>query len=270
VSARSKRRRSSFEVPALAERGLSERQQRTLTAIGVVLAVLIGGAGLTVVVSRLGVHDPVPEQGTSTADIGLPHPEEYQAWPSPALFGPIADRAADRTPLRVEEVFAVKTVRSDKLTLKLLDRRLDPACAPVMWGGSALARLAGTGCSQAARGLYLSADRRYVAQYTLFNMANAKAAGEFVRQMSTLYRGGGWVRALESETATFGTDGYAEGSGYAMGHYAGFAWVARADGREPTAKDDFVGLALAARAAEKAVYRRVVNVTGPSPAPAAG
>ncbi|MEO3812868.1 hypothetical protein ABGB17_28030 [Sphaerisporangium sp. B11E5] len=260
----SKRRRSSFEVPALSERGLSERQQRTLTAVGVVLAVLIGGTGLTFVVSRLGIHDPVPEPGTS-AEIGLPHPEEYQAWPSPALFGPIADRTADRTPLRAEEVFAVKTVRGDKLTLKLLNRRLD-ACAPVMWGGSALARLAETGCSQAVRGLYLSADRRYVAQYTLFNMADAKRAGDFVQQMSTLYRGGGWVRALESDAATFGVDGYAEGSGYAMGHYAGFVWVARADGREPTPKDDFVSLTLAARAGEKAVYRRVVAVTGPSPA----
>ncbi|MFC6082844.1 hypothetical protein [Sphaerisporangium aureirubrum] len=268
MSARSKRRKASFDVPALSERGLNERQQRILTAVVVILVVLIGGTALTFVVSRLGVRDPVPEQG-SAADIGLPHPEEYQAWPSPALFGPIADRAADRTPLRAEEVFAVKTVRSDKLTLKLLNRRLD-SCAPAMWGGSALARLAGTGCSQAVRGLYLSADRRYVAQYTLFNMANAKAAGDFVQQMATLYRGGGWVRALESDAAAFGTDGYAEGSGYAMGHYAGFVWVARADGREPTAKDDFVTLTLAVRAGEKAVYRRVVAVTGPSSSPAAG
>lgn len=244
-------------------------QQRVLTAVGVILAVLIGGAGLTYVVSRVGVHEPPAEQGGSAADIGLPHPEEYQAWPSPALFGPIADRAADRTPLRAEEVFAVRTVKSDKLTLKLLNRRLDD-CAPAMWGGSALASLAGTGCTQAVRGLYLSADRRYVAQYALFNMADAKKAADFVQHMATLYRGGGWVRALESDAATFGVDGYAEGSGYAMGHYAGFVWVARADGQEPTAKDDFVSLTLAARAAEKAIYRRVVAVTGPSPAPAAG
>ncbi|MFC4532893.1 hypothetical protein [Sphaerisporangium dianthi] len=268
ASARSKRRRASFEVDALSERGLTQRQQRLLLGAGTVVAVLVGGFGLTAVVSTLGVSDPPADEGSSAADaIGLLSPDDYQAWPSPKLFAPIGDRKADQAPLRAEEVFSVKTVRSGKLTLKLADRRLD-ACAPAMWGGSVLAKLGETGCTQAVRGLYLSADRRYVAQYTLFNMADAAAAGGFVQQMSTLYRGGGWVRPLESKAAAFPQDGYSEASGHVMGHYAGFVWVARTDGQEATPKDDFVSLALGARAAEKAVYRRVVAVTGPAAPPA--
>ncbi|MEV6981956.1 hypothetical protein AB0M95_11950 [Sphaerisporangium sp. NPDC051017] len=267
MSARSKRRRSSFEVPALAERGLTQRQQRVLIAVGTVLAVLVGGFGLTLVVSTLGIRDQSPEPSSGDL-IGLPHPDDYQAWASPKLFAPIGGREADASPLKAEEVFGAKTLKSGALTLRLLDHRLDDACAPVVWGGSVLAELGKAGCTQAVRGVYLSADRRYVAQYTLFNLASSEAADGFVQAMSTLYRGGGWVRPLESKTAVFSGDGYTEGSGHAMGHYAGFVWVGRVDGRDPGPKDDFVSLTLAARGAEKAIYRRVVSVGGPPPLPA--
>ncbi len=265
---KSKRRRASFEVEALSERGLTERQQRILFAVGTVLVVLLGGFGLTAIVSTLGVSAPASEQGSAADSIGLPHPDEYQAWPSPKLFAPLADRKADATGLKAEEVFGTKTLKSGKLTLKLLGRRLDGACAQVMWGGEVLAKLATTGCTQAVRGLYLSADRRYVAQYTLFNLAGQADAERFVQEMATLYRGGGWIRPLESPSASFVTDGYTEASGHAMGHYAGFVWVGRLDGQEPGPKDDFVSLTLAVRGAEKAIFRRVVAVTGPETPPA--
>jgi hypothetical protein len=268
VSGRSKRRRSSFEVSALSERGLTERQQRILFGVGTVLLVLLGGFGLTAIVSALGVSQPVPEQSTPDDALGLPRPDQYEAWVSPKLFAPIADRKADAVPLRAEEIFPTRTVKSGKLTLRLLGRRLDSACAPVMWGGGVLAKLAETGCTQAVRGLYLSSDRRYVAQYTLFNMASSKAADGFVQEMSSQYRGGGWVRSLESKAATFVTNGYTEASGHAMGHYAGFVWVGRADGQEATPKDDFVSLALSVRGGEKAIYRRVVAVSGLATPPA--
>ncbi|GII76912.1 hypothetical protein Sru01_18940 [Sphaerisporangium rufum] len=264
---RARRRRSSFEVEALSERGLGRRQQKILIAVVTVVVVLAGGFGLTLVVSTLGVRTPPPEQGSAADAIGLARPADYQGWNSPKPFGPIADRRADASPLRAEEVFAARTLTGGKLRLRLLDRRLDGACAPVMWGGGALAALARTGCTQAVRGIYLSADRRYVAQYTLFNMSGAAAAEAFVKEMAILYRGGGWIRPLESGGAAFSPDGYSEASGQAMGHYAGFVWVARADGKEPAGKDDFVSLALAARGGEKAIYRRVVAVTGPGTPP---
>ncbi|GII65772.1 hypothetical protein Skr01_58570 [Sphaerisporangium krabiense] len=267
MSARNKRRRSSFELPALAERGLTRRQQRALMIVGTVLAVFAGGFALTAIVSTLGVSDAAPGQNSGDL-IGLPEPDDYQAWPSPKLFGPIADRGADPAPLRAEEVFNVKTLKSGGVTLRLAERRLDDTCAPAVWGGGVVSRLGQTGCTQAARGVYLSADRRYVAQYTLFNMASAQAADAFVRDMATLYRGGGWMRALQSEATVFSGDGYTEGSGHAMGHFAGFVWVGRADRREPGPKDDFVSLSLAVRGAEKAIYRRVVAVTGPQASPA--
>ncbi|GGL10255.1 hypothetical protein Sme01_32360 [Sphaerisporangium melleum] len=267
-SARSKRRRPSFEVDALSERGLTRGQQRLLIAAGTVIAVLAGAFGLTALFSTLGVSDPPVEEGSAAEAIGLLSPSDYQAWPSLKLFAPIDRREADRTPLRAEEVFSIKTVRSGKLTLKLAARRLDGACAPAVWGGKLLAELGETGCTQVVRGLYVSADRRYLAQYTLFNMADTAAADRLVRELSTLYRGGGWVRPLESGAVVFPQDGYSEASGHVMGHYAGLVWVARADGQEATPRDDFVTLTLAARAAEKAVYRRVVTAGGPAASPA--
>jgi hypothetical protein len=98
----------------------------------------------------------------------------------------------------------------------------------------------------------------------MLDVAGVEAANGLVEALSTLHRGG-WVVPLPSTRATF--RGYTEASGHAMGHYVGLVWIGRADGAEPSARDDFVTLGLTVREVEKAVYRRVVAVTGVAPVP---
>ena len=259
---RTKRRKSSLSFGTLAELGLTESQQRTLLGIAGGAAVLAIAVVLTVMVARLAeLSEPPRAAAGEGLRIDLARPDDYQGWPSLEQFAPIADRKNDPEPISAEEIFAVKTLKNGKITLRLVERRTDKDCSVALWGDDLLARLPETGCTQAVRGLYRSADGRYVAQYTLFNMSGVAAANGFVELLTTMHRGG-WVRPLESRAAVFPADGYTEASGHAMGHFAGFVWVGRADGAEPTARDDFVALSLAVRQAEKAVFTRVVAAGG--------
>ncbi|MGW0064490.1 hypothetical protein ACWDTT_31770 [Streptosporangium sandarakinum] len=239
----------------LEEWGLTPFQRRAVVAAAVLAGVVGTIVAMVLVVGSLG-QDVVPERATTAALVTRPRPDVYKGWASPKLFTPIAQSKADPKPLTVKDVFAARTVKEGKVTLRLAATDLGADCPGAAWGQLA-DRLAQSGCTQVARGLYTSADGRYVAMYALFNLRDAASADGLVQGMTTAYRGG-WVKAPQSGKAVFPSGGYTEGSGYAMGHYAGLAWVGRADGAEPGPRDDFVTLTLAVRGAEKAVFRRVV------------
>ncbi|MEV8631508.1 hypothetical protein AB0395_07600 [Streptosporangium sp. NPDC051023] len=264
-----KRRRSSARtqpknIAALEEWGLSPAQQRLLVIAGSVAGVLVAAVVLTFAISAIG-NDFVPERATAAAISTRPRPDTYKGWVSPKLFAPIEQNTADPAPLTLKDVFAEKTLKEGKVTLKLTESKLDAGCSAVIWGQELASQLAQAGCTQALRGAYTSADGRYIAQYTLLNLRDTTAADGLVQSLTAGYRGG-WVQALESGGMLFPPDGHTEASGHAMGHYAGLVWIGRADGADPGQKDDFVSLSLAVRGAEKAVFRRVVAVS-PSAAP---
>ncbi|GAA4598566.1 hypothetical protein GCM10023194_76380 [Planotetraspora phitsanulokensis] len=248
-----------------AESGMTDRQRRILVWSGSIAAALATTLGLVLLANSITGGAPAPdEQGSDP--FGKARPDLYQAWPSPKQFEPIADRKADAAPLTAKEVFGAKTLTSGRIALKKVGSQLDGNCGDTVWGGLAGA-LADAGCEQAVRGLYATADGSYVAQYTMFNLADVKAANALVDDLKALHHDG-WVLPLESEKAGF--QGYTEASGQAMGHFVGLAWIGRADGAEPGGKDDFVTLGLAVRESEKALYRRVVAVAGLPAAPAGG
>ncbi|MEU8249065.1 hypothetical protein [Nonomuraea sp. NPDC048916] len=263
--ARKRRRtpRSDWQLPLLTDWGVPPERQKLLVVITSVVGVIAVAFGFVAFAASLGEY--VPERRASAAMFGtdVVIPEVYHGWPSPKLFDPITDRAKDGKPLTQKEVFGQKTLTGEKrLTLKLVARKLDTDCAAALWGQELLDAVADAECSQAARGVYTSADGRYVGQYTLLNLRDGQAANALVETLKTGYRGG-WTRLLESGQVSFPSGGHTEGGGYALGHYVGLVWIGRADGAEPTAKDDYVSLALTLRGAEKAVYRRVVTITGP-------
>ncbi|MEU6741343.1 hypothetical protein [Streptosporangium sandarakinum] len=239
----------------LEEWGLTPFQRRAVVAAAVLAGVVGTIVAVVLVVGSLG-QDVVPGRATTAAMVTRPRPDVYKGWASPKLFAPIAQSKADPKPLTVKDVFAARTVKEGKITLRLTATDLGADCPGATWGQLA-DRLAQSGCTQVARGFYTSADGRYVAMYALFNLRDAASADGLVKGMATAYRGG-WVKAPQSGKAVFPSGGYTEGSGYAMGHYAGLAWVGRADGAEPGPRDDFITLTLAVRGAEKAVFRRVV------------
>ncbi|GGK48363.1 hypothetical protein Ppa06_05000 [Planomonospora parontospora subsp. parontospora] len=268
-SAKPSPRRDSAEEPEgilgrLEAWGLSPVQQKlVLGGAWTAAAAAVIGA-LLLAIAAIG-NDYVPEP--PAADTGTaasqPRPAAYRGWPSSKVFAPIAQSKADPLLLPLKDVFAEKTLTEGRITLRLTGTKLDVACAEAVWGRTLTDRLAQAGCTQALRGTYTSADRRYVAQYTLFKLRDAASADGLVSSLATLHRGG-WVRPVDPARPLFTADGHSEGSGHAMGHYAGLVWIGRADGAEPDAKDDFVSLSLAVRGAEKAVFRRVVAVA-PTP-----
>ncbi|MEO3863842.1 hypothetical protein [Acrocarpospora sp. B8E8] len=272
----------------LAELGLTPVQQKVLLGLGGVAALLVVGLLLTLVVQGVNGTATGPSQLSAGSSIGQARPSEYRAWPSLKQFAPIASRDADAKPLTAEEVFATRTLKSGKQTLKLAQRQLDSSCASVLWGDELLEQVAAAGCTQAVRGLYTTtvttsakatatptaeptettgapgATTRtaYIAQYTLLNLRDAEAANTLVTSLEALHRGG-WTLPLKPDQAPF--QGYSESSGHAMGHYVGLVWIARTDGADPESTDDFITLSLTLREAEKAVYRRVVAATGATP-----
>ncbi|MEV0199422.1 hypothetical protein [Nonomuraea sp. NPDC050691] len=254
--------RSDWQFPVLTDLGLAPNRQKIIVIVATVIGVVAGACGLVLAIASLGSFSPDREAGGTVGGDAL-LPATYHAWPSPKLFEPVLDRAKDAKPLTEKEVFAQKTLTGDKkLSLKLAARRIDADCSAAVWGEELRAQVADAGCSQAARGFYTSSDGRYLGQYTLLNVRDGQAAGQLVESLKLGYRGG-WVQRLSAGTAAFPPGGYSEGAGYALGHYVGLVWLAKTDGSEPTARDDFVALALTLRGAEKAVYRRVVTITGP-------
>ncbi|GAA0413012.1 hypothetical protein Acor_11460 [Acrocarpospora corrugata] len=246
----------------LAELGLTPIQQKILLGLGGVVALLVVALLLSLAIQGINGTAAAPSPLSAGSAIGEARPAEYQSWQSLKQFAPIADRKADQKPLTAEEIFATRTLKSGKQTLRLSQRQLDGSCAEALWGEDLIELARESDCTQAVRGVFTTADSAYIAQYTLFNVANAEAANTFVTTLDALHRGG-WTLPLKPDVAPF--SGYSEASGHAMGHYVGLVWVARADGAEPEPTDDFVTLSLTLREAEKAVYRRVVAATGVTP-----
>ncbi|GAA4184646.1 hypothetical protein GCM10022252_13860 [Streptosporangium oxazolinicum] len=265
-----KRRRTSakaqtWSIPQLEEWGLTRTQQRLVVVFGSLAGVLVAAIALTFAISAIG-NDFEPEQVTASVIGTEPRPEVYKGWPSSKVFAPIAESKADPKPLTAKELFP-KTLKEGRTTLRLAGGpRLETDCVAAVWGQGLADLLTRGGCTQVARGLYASADGRYVAQYTLFNLRDTASADALVTTLTTMHRGG-WVRPLQASRAAFPAAGHTEASGHAMGHYAGLVWLGRADGVEPGPRDDFVSLSLTVRATEKAIFRRIVAAS-PAPAPA--
>ncbi|NUT42808.1 MAG: hypothetical protein HOV86_22770 [Thermoactinospora sp.] len=262
-----KRRRppkSDWQFPGLTGMGLKPQQQRLLVIIGCVAAVLLAATGMVALLTNLGSGATAPPlPAGDDPPPGQARPAEFQGWVSPKLFAPIADRGQDAKPLTAKELFGAKTLAvSKKVSLKLAAQDLTPSCATITWGRELIDQVSAAGCSQAARGLYVSSDQRYIAQYTVLNLRDVQAADELVQSLKTLYLGG-WVQPLPYDKVPFPSHGHTEGAAYALGHYVGLVWLARTDGAERGAKDDFSALGLALRAVEKPLYRRIVAITGP-------
>ncbi|MEU0480815.1 hypothetical protein ABZ260_16695 [Streptosporangium sp. NPDC006013] len=268
TSARKRRRTSARarteDITRLDEWGLTRPQQRLLMVFGAVAGVLVAAVALTLAISAIG-NDFVPERATASVIGTEPRPDVYKGWPSSKVFAPIAQSKADPKPLTVKDLFATRTLKEGRVTLRLAATRLEAGCVMATWGQGLADLLAQGGCTQVARGLYVSADGRYVAQYTLFNLRDTASADTLVNTLTTLHRGG-WVRPLQAGKAVFPAGGHTESSGHAMGHYAGLVWIGRTDGADPGPKDDFVSLALTVRGVEKAIFRRIVAAS-PAPAP---
>ncbi|WP_283133533.1 hypothetical protein [Rhizohabitans arisaemae] len=242
------------------------RHRRVLLAVGVVAAMALVSIGVVYLVGVLTAREGVSGSADVWTEGGVRAPEGYQAWPPSKIFKPIGDRRSDPKAMSVGEVFAEQTLRYEGQALKLAAKHAGKDCAAAVHGQRLVDEVAAAGCTQVLRGHYVSENKRYVAQFTLLNVRDAAAAEGLVTSLKTGYKSG-WVVPLGTKGPAFPKGGYTEASGYAMGHYVALSWVGRADGASRTEKDDFVNLSLTVRGAEKAVFRRLVSVIGPSAKP---
>jgi len=192
-----------------------------------------------------------PPAGHSTL-----RPELFHAQDQQDIFDPIAERPADAEPLTEEEIFgSVKELSLNGMELTLRDSEVTDACTALVWGEELAQTLSTGSCTSAARGVYQDTDREYVAQFTLFDLADAEAASATLESLES-QRSPGFILPMAEDIKGLHT-GYSQATAQAMGHYLAVFWVARADGAEPSGDDSMATLNVAAMDAALVVYEQV-------------
>ncbi|GAA3976419.1 hypothetical protein FOF52_02690 [Thermobifida alba] len=192
-----------------------------------------------------------PPPGHSTL-----RPELFHAQDQQDIFDPIAERAADAEPLTEEEIFgSVEELSLGGMDLTLRDSEVTDTCTALVWGEELAQTLSTGACTSAARGVYQDGNGEYVAQFTLFDLADAEAASATLRSLDSPQSPGFVLPMLEDVEGLH--TGYSQATAQAMGHYVAVFWVARADGAEPSGDDSMATLNVAAMDAALVVYEQV-------------
>lgn len=161
---------------------------RAKLIIGLVAAVAVGGAAVYWFTGRAEVPRPASFKGETTS----------------ALYSPIDSRAADGSPVTVEELFPAASVggltRGATVEFADCDEALDGVSAP--------------GCTQALRAVFSGGP--IAGQFVVFNLADSRAADALVTALGQ----GGFVR----QAVAF-QPGRSRAQARALGHYVTVSWV---------------------------------------------
>ncbi|MFC7328367.1 hypothetical protein [Marinactinospora rubrisoli] len=257
--------RPSQMVYTLAEQ--SQRKRGTyllggiLGLLGVTLVALLGVLGYQLVAApsdgpgEASTQIVAPPEGHSTLQ-----PELFHAQPQQDIFAPIAERAEDAEPLTVEQVFnPAEKLELSPFELTLRDSEVTDTCTAMVWGEDLAQALADGACTSAARGVYLDENETYVAQFTLFDLADADAAAAVSEELDPQAMPG-FVLPMNDEIPGL-HEGYSQATSQVMGHYLAVFWVARADGAEPEDDESMATLNVVAMDAAVSVYQQVSAAT---------
>lgn len=157
----------------------------------------------------------------------------------------LARRDADRRPLTEAEVFGAdaRTVRTGQYSFTLAGSQVSADCNAVTWGQRLQADLAKHGCSQIARGAYVSADRQHVGQFIVINLNDVEGARQILRDLDPA-TDAGFVRPLEAKGGPAFAKGFSAAYARAFGHYATVVWVQRAGGAQPANLNEMINVSL--------------------------
>ena len=171
-------------------------------------------------------------------------------------------RSADQRALNPGEVFGnVKTVSHGKFTFTLAASRISTDCAVVSWGKKLQEDLRRYGCTQVARGAYLSADKRHVGQFIAINLDRLEGADQIIRDLDP--RGAaGFVRPLEAPGVEKFGAGFSAAYGQPFGHYAVISWVQRNGGGRPDSMNELLDASVAIEGANDFVWQRLILAGG--------
>ena len=190
-----------------------------------------------------------------------PLPKEYVPSPMTATAAKMDDRKKDQRPLDIGEVFGgqSRTLTYKTYTFNLAGSDLSGNCSAVTWGQQLQADLQRFGCTQIARGAYVSADKKYVGQFMTINLANVTGAQAILRDLDPATTAG-FVSPLVAKGAENFGGGFSVAYSQPFGHYVVISWVERAGGVQPASMNELLDASIAVERADDFVWERLVLI----------
>jgi hypothetical protein len=236
----------------------ARRSNRNLLIIGgAALAVLI--VVVVVAVVAMGGGEGKKDQAAAAARVT---PKVYVNTPANSLVNKLNERTKDKRALNKSEVFGgdSASVSHGAYHFKLAGSQLSD-CASATWGQELQADLKKYGCTQAARGAYVSQDNKYLGQFVALNLAQLQGAEQIVRDLDP-NSSAGFVSPLTAPGAENFGSGFSAAYSQSFGHYVVISWVERAGGAAPQTMNELLDASIAIERADDFVWERLVLVGG--------
>lgn len=227
---------------------------------------IIGGAAVAalVVVVIIAVVTMVGGEGKKdqAAAAARVKPKIYVNTPANSLVDKLNQRSKDKRPLNKGEIFGddAKSVSHGSYHFTLVGSDLSD-CASVTWGQELQNDLRKYGCTQVARGAYVSTDKKYLGQFIAMNLDQLQGAEQIVRDLDP-NSSAGFVSPLTAVgTENFG-NGFSAAYSQSFGHYVVISWVERAGGGQPQTMNELLDASIAIERADDFVWERLVLIGG--------
>ncbi len=236
----------------------ARRSNRGLFIIGgAALAVLV--VVIAVAVVTMGGGDGKKSQAAAAARVS---PKIYVNTPANSLVDKLNQRSKDKRPLNKSEVFGdeAKSVTHGSYRFTLVGSALSD-CASATWGEELQNDLRKFGCTQVARGAYVSQDKKYLGQFVAMNLDQLQGAEQIVRDLDPNSNAGFVAPLTAAGTENFG-NGFSAAYSQSFGHYVVISWVERAGGGQPQTMNELLDASIAIERADDFVWERLVLVGG--------
>ena len=227
---------------------------------------IIGGAALAVLVVvvavalvALGGGDGKKSEAAAAARVS---PKVYVNTPANSLVNKLNERSKDKRPLNKSEVFGddAKSVKHGAYNFTLVDSSLTD-CASVTWGQELQNDLRKYGCTQVARGAYVTQDKKYLGQFIAMNLERLQGAEQINRDLDP-NSNAGFVSPLTAPGAENFGSGFSAAYSQSFGHYVVISWVERAGGAQPQTMNELLDASIAIERADDFVWERLVLAGG--------
>lgn len=217
------------------------------------MAVLI--VVVVVAVVALGGGDGKKSQAAAGIRV---RPKVYVNTPPNSLVDKLNLRSKDKRPLNKSEIFGsdAKTLTHGSYAFTLVDSSLSD-CASATWGGELQSDLRKYGCTQVARGAYVSKDKKYLGQFVALNLDQLQGAEQIVRDLDP-NSNAGFVSPLTTKGGENFGNGFSAAYSQPFGHYVVISWVERAGGAPPRTMNELLDASIAIERADDFVWERLV------------
>ncbi|MGH3374100.1 MAG: hypothetical protein ACRDP6_05130 [Actinoallomurus sp.] len=221
------------------------------------MAVLI--VVIVVAVVAMGGGDGKKDQAAAAARV---KPRIYVNTPANSLVSKLNERSKDKRQLNKSEVFGgdAKSVSHGTYHFALAGAAISD-CASATWGQELQNDLKKFGCSQVARGAYVTKDKKYVGQFVALNLEQLQGAEQIVRDLDP-NSNAGFVSPLNASGAENFGSGFSAAYSQSFGHYVVISWVERAGGAQPQTMNELLDASIAIERADDFVWERLVLVGG--------